>query len=109
MCYFDQKRWSCGYWRWSHFRQQCPKEYRTGETCGLKLVNEVFDEHERCKLCFDIDKKQRRLDKMYRDIARWEREGNRTATIERTREEAAVVERQMADMNSDHWHRVHGT
>jgi len=108
MCYFDQKRWSCGYWRWSHFRQHCPKEYRKGETCGLKLVHSVFDEPNKCRLCHDIEKKKRRRDKMYRDIARWEREGNRASSIERVRREVAAVERQMIDMTTDHWNRVRG-
>ncbi|KAJ6438819.1 FAD binding domain-containing protein [Purpureocillium lavendulum] len=84
MCYFDQTRWSCGYWRWGHFRQQCNKEYRMGETCGLKLVYETRVEADVCKLCHDTEKKQRRYDKMYRDVQRWQREGNRSATIERT-------------------------
>ncbi|KAB5566904.1 hypothetical protein GE09DRAFT_1056376 [Coniochaeta sp. 2T2.1] len=30
--------WAYGSWQWGTFRQQCPKESRTGETCGLKLV-----------------------------------------------------------------------
>ena len=60
MCYFDQTRWSCGYWRWGHFRQQCNKEYRMGETCGLKLVYETRVESDVCKLCHDTEKKQRR-------------------------------------------------
>ncbi|KPA42348.1 hypothetical protein FLAG1_04776 [Fusarium langsethiae] len=84
MCYFDQTRWTCGFWRWGHFRQQCNKEYRMGETCGLKLVYETKDERDACKLCHDIEKKQRRYDKMWRDVQRWQREGNRNATIERT-------------------------
>ncbi|KAK1471122.1 hypothetical protein CCUS01_06236 [Colletotrichum cuscutae] len=85
MCYFYQTRWSCGYWRW---------EYRTGETCGLKL------------LCYDTDKKYRRLTKMQGDVARWCREGNRKATIERTNLEIQEVNRQIQEMNNQHWTRV---
>ncbi|CZR49715.1 uncharacterized protein FPRO_14807 [Fusarium proliferatum ET1] len=84
MCYFEQTRRAFGYWRWGHFRQQCNKEYRMGETCGLKLVYETRTERDVCKLCHDTEKKQRRYDKMYRDVQRWQREGNRNATIERT-------------------------
>lgn len=108
MCYFDQKRWKCGYWRWASFSRQCHKEYRTGETCGLKLVMSTLDEPDRCKLCYDIDKKQRRLAKMSADINRWLREGNRSATIERTEDEYGVVERQMRDMQLQHYERVRG-
>jgi hypothetical protein len=31
-------------------------------------------------------KKQRRYEKMYRDVQRWQREGNRNATIEATKQ-----------------------
>ncbi|KAG7110195.1 hypothetical protein HYQ45_017662 [Verticillium longisporum] len=68
MCYFYQTRWTCGYWRWGQFKQQCNKEYRTGETCGLKLVYTTVQEADRCKLCHDIDKKNRRILKMTTDI-----------------------------------------
>ncbi|KEZ40046.1 hypothetical protein SAPIO_CDS9045 [Scedosporium apiospermum] len=81
----------------------------TGETCGLKLVNQVYDQADKCRLCYDIDKKARRLTKMNRDIERWIKEGNRTATIERTAAEAQHVEAQMAEMHRQHWKRVQGT
>ncbi|KAL9476179.1 hypothetical protein ACSS6W_006020 [Trichoderma asperelloides] len=106
MCYFEQTRWSCGYWRWGHFRQQCNKEYRMGETCGLKLVYETKVEHDVCKLCHDTEKKQRRYDKMYRDVQRWQMEGNRSATIERTCGEMEEVVGQIKRMRDEHGHRL---
>lgn len=84
MCYFEQSRWQCGFWKWGNFRQQCNKEYRTGETCGLKLVYETNYLPGNCKLCDQSDKKQRRYNKMAQDVERWRREGNRRATIEKT-------------------------
>ncbi|EQK98688.1 hypothetical protein OCS_05599 [Ophiocordyceps sinensis CO18] len=106
MCYFDQTRWSCGFWRWGHFREQCNKEYRMGETCGLKLVYETRVEPDVCKLCHDTEKKQRRYDKMYRDVQRWQREGNRSATIERTCGEMQDVLGQIYRMREEHDHRL---
>ncbi|KAM0075327.1 hypothetical protein ACKRZS_012605 [Fusarium odoratissimum] len=106
MCYFDQARWACGYWRWGHFRQQCNKEYRMGETCGLKLVYETRTERDVCKLCHDTEKKQRRYDKMYRDVQRWQRERNRNATIERTCAEMQEVLGQIYRMREEHDHRL---
>lgn len=106
MCYFEQTRWTCGFWRWGHFRQQCNKEYRMGETCGLKLVYETKDEREVCKLCHDTEKKQRRYDKMYRDVQRWQREGNRNATIERTCGEMQEVLGQIYRMQEEHAQRL---
>lgn len=84
MCYFEQTRWQCGYWKWGNFRQQCTKEYRTGETCGLKLVYDTTYQSGNCKLCEQIEKKERRWNKMQQDVLRWKREGNRKATIEKT-------------------------
>ncbi|KAF3070270.1 hypothetical protein V8C43DRAFT_272601 [Trichoderma afarasin] len=106
MCYFEQTRWSCGYWRWGHFRQQCNKEYRMGETCGLKLIYETKPDPDVCKLCHDTEKKRRRLAKMTLDVERWKVEGNRTATIERTEEEMAAVSAQIAVMDEDHLRRL---
>ncbi|EGU72179.1 hypothetical protein FOPG_19447 [Fusarium oxysporum f. sp. conglutinans race 2 54008] len=106
MCYFEQTRWACGYWRWGHFRQQCNKEYRMGETCGLKLVYGTKTEEDVCKLCHDTEKKQGRYDKMYRDVQRWQREGNRNATIERTCAEMQEVLGQIYRMREEHDHRL---
>ncbi|VTT78669.1 unnamed protein product [Fusarium fujikuroi] len=106
MCYFEQTRWACGYWHWGHFRQQCNKEYRMGETCGLKLVYETRTERDVCKLCHDTEKKQRRYDKMYRDVQRWQREGNRNATIERTWAEMQEALGQIYRMREEHDHRL---
>ncbi|KAK5996491.1 hypothetical protein PT974_01826 [Cladobotryum mycophilum] len=106
MCYFEQTRWECGYWRWGHFRQQCNKEYRMGETCGLKLVYETRIEAGVCKLCQDTDKKRRRLLKMQQDLARWKQEGNRSATIEKTEAEQAEVTEQVNRMLEEHQLRL---
>ncbi|ETR97455.1 hypothetical protein M419DRAFT_91501 [Trichoderma reesei RUT C-30] len=102
MCYFEQTRWSCGYWRWGHFKQQCNKEYRMGETCGLKLVYHTIPDPDVCRLCHDREKKERRLNKMIADVERWKQEGNRTATIERTEGEMAIVQEQICAMNKEH-------
>ena len=108
MCYYNQKRWECGYWRWTQFSRQCPKEYRTGETCGLKLVMDVDNQKAACRLCKDIERKQRRLSKMEKDIARWREEGNKPATVERTEGEYGAVQRQMYDLQMQHYERVRG-
>jgi len=77
-----------------------------GETCGLKLVFDTRIEDDICKLCHDTEKKQRRYDKMYRDVQRWQREGNRTATIERTCDEMQDVLDQIYRMKEDHGQRL---
>ncbi|EJT75080.1 hypothetical protein GGTG_08918 [Gaeumannomyces tritici R3-111a-1] len=102
MCYFDQTKWVCGYWKWGNFRQQCTKEYRTGETCGLKLVYETFHQASTCRLCEQLEKKQRRYNKMAADVERWSREGGRPATIEKTQQDMYEISQQMNAIYLEH-------
>ena len=102
MCYFDHQLWRCGYWRWGNFREQCPKEYRTGETCGLKLIYNTYQEPGVCKTCETVSKKQRRVSKMLQDVDRWTCEGNRRATIEKTRQEIDVLQVQIGELCREH-------
>jgi hypothetical protein len=106
MCYYDQTRWICQYWKWGNFRQQCNKEYRTGETCGLKLIYETETVGEQCKVCDAINKKQRRLRKMMDDVSRWQREGGRRATIEKTQADINDLELQINELWRGHVERV---
>ncbi|KAH6974815.1 hypothetical protein EDB80DRAFT_595303 [Ilyonectria destructans] len=94
MCFFEQTRWACGYWKWGIFREQCNKEHRIGETCGLRLIYKTKHERTTCKICQDMSKKNRRLAKTVSDIQRWRREGTCPATRERAEHE--VVELQSA-------------
>lgn len=80
-----------------------------GETCGLKLVYETKYDTDSCRLCHDIEKKVRRCDKMKRDVQRWQREGNRNATIERTCSEMREVQDQIARMKEEHQNRARST
>lgn len=107
MCYFEMTRWNCGYWRWGSFRQQCNKEYRTGETCGMKLVFDTLYDEGNCKVCTDIEKKQRRLSKLKVDIERWQREGNRTATIEKAYSDMKEIEEALQRMYRQHEEKLH--
>lgn len=102
MCYFEMTRWNCGYWRWGSFRQQCNKEYRTGETCGMKLVFDTIYDDGVCKVCLDIEKKQRRLAKLKADVERWRMEGNRTATIEKAYSDMAEIEEALQRLFKQH-------
>ncbi|KAI0907393.1 hypothetical protein F4824DRAFT_233968 [Ustulina deusta] len=109
MCFFDQTRWACGFWRWGHFREQCNKEYRTGETCGLKFVYNTTSEPEVCKLCKDIEKKQRKYNKLSSDISRWSRETNRSASIEKAQRDIVEVCQAIRNMTEQHQTRAWAT
>lgn len=106
MCYFDCKRWRCGFWKWDSFRLQCHKEYRMGETCGQKLIyhTELLD--QQCRLCDQIEKKNRRLRKMWADMERWRAEGNRRATVEKTERDYRDVAAQISQLQYDHARRL---
>ena len=46
MCYFERIDYACGDWKWGNMKEQCPREWRTRETCGAKLSSEV------CTSCY---------------------------------------------------------
>lgn len=102
MCFFEQVVWECGYWRWGSFRHQCNKEYRIGETCGMKLIDDTNYQKEPCKLCISIQKKARRIRKMENDLERWHLEGDRPATIERTQQDKAQMEHEINCLLKQH-------
>ncbi|KAA8644503.1 uncharacterized protein ATNIH1004_008707 [Aspergillus tanneri] len=55
--------------------QQCNYEYRTGETCGMRLVNMTEFEKTQCRLCEKIETKYRRRSAETERLNRWKREG----------------------------------
>ncbi|KAK2784269.1 hypothetical protein FQN52_009074 [Onygenales sp. PD_12] len=75
MCFYNQKKFSCGDWAWGTFAARCNHEYRMGETCGMKLVHNTENIQTQCKLCEKIETKCRRRNTELERIARWRREG----------------------------------
>ncbi|KAF2452835.1 hypothetical protein BDY21DRAFT_294054 [Lineolata rhizophorae] len=108
MCFFDQHRFSCGDWKWGHFRQHCNREYRIGETCGMKLVMTTFDVKQRCKLCEKIETKMRRRAAEMERINRWQHESNRSASIERSMEIVRQLDQEIYDLSCERSRRLHG-
>ncbi|PMD65716.1 uncharacterized protein K444DRAFT_519446 [Hyaloscypha bicolor E] len=87
MCFYDANEMACQCWKWGHFRQHCAKEYRTGETCGMKLVMNRYKLAEKCKICTKIDTKERSIRKEEDRIRRWRKEHGRTASIAKAEED----------------------
>ena len=84
MCYYDMHRFSCGDFKWGHFRAHCNQEYRIGETCGMKLINQTLLVPQKCKICDKIDTKLRRREKLVENVTRWNREAHKfRASIEK--------------------------
>ncbi|KAB8219394.1 hypothetical protein BDV33DRAFT_109288 [Aspergillus novoparasiticus] len=76
MCFYNQKRYACGDWSWTNFAHRCNYEYRTGETCGMRLVNMTEFETTQCRLCEKIETKHRRRSAEMERLNRWKREGS---------------------------------
>ena len=102
MCFYEQYRFSCGDFKWSHFRQHCNQEYRTGETCGMKLVFQTHPVHQKCRICDKIETKQRRRATEKERISRWKKEGGRfRASIEKSEDIIDQLERELRDLTSE--------
>ncbi|CAI6089208.1 unnamed protein product [Clonostachys chloroleuca] len=102
MCYYHQILWECGYWRWGRFGEQCNREYRIGQTCGLMLVYETEEQPTICAVCCHIRRKLRRYDKMWQDVRRWQHEGGKPATVERTCKEMRVILEEIQGLKNNH-------
>lgn len=101
MCFYDQNRMACDCYKWGHFRQHCSKEYRTGETCGMKLVMQTYQLPDKCKTCLKIDTKKRSIRKEEERIKRWRKEGNRKASIEKAFDTIDELSRELWSLEDD--------
>lgn len=107
MCFFDQHRFQCGDWKWGHFRQHCNREYRTGETCGMKLIMQTVPVATKCKLCEKIDTKQRRRTAEVDRILRWKKEGGKfAASIDRSADMVRSLEKEINDLGFERQRRM---
>jgi hypothetical protein len=108
MCFFDQTVYACGDFKWGSFRQHCAKEYRTGETCGMKLVmNNVYVERK-CTICDKLEVKYRKRAKLEDDIKRWKRErGGRRLnhTIDKAEDDIAALDQAIASLQGERYER----
>ncbi|KAK1656862.1 hypothetical protein BDP55DRAFT_568450 [Colletotrichum godetiae] len=102
MCFFEQSLWACGLFKWGNMRNQCLKEKRIGKTCGLRLIYATTYHKGPCKICQDLSRKSRRVQKMNSDIARWRLDGNRPATIEATGEELRLLQNSVRNLQTRH-------
>lgn len=73
MCFYDQFSFSCGGYKWGHFRHHCNREHRTGETCGIKLILHTLRVDSRCKRCEKLDTTFRRRQAEAMRISSWQR------------------------------------
>ena len=107
MCFYDQNRMACGDYKWGHFRQHCSKEYRTGETCGMRLVMQTIEIGDKCRICQKIDTKKRSIRKEEEKIKRWNRESGRRASIEKAEEDIYRLQQEIYNLECERQSRQH--
>ncbi|KIM94149.1 hypothetical protein OIDMADRAFT_89417, partial [Oidiodendron maius Zn] len=102
MCFYNQIRLACGDYKWGHLRQQCSKEYRPGETCGMRLVMEAIEiSDNKCKTCQKIDTKKQSIRKKKERIKRWNRESGWRALIEKAEEDIYRLELEILNLEGE--------
>jgi hypothetical protein len=99
MCFYEQYRFSCGDWKWGNFREHCNREYRMGETCGMKLVYQTAEQPSKCRHCEKVDSKLRKISQERERIARWTREGRNPASIEKSRDSIRQLDYEIEKIN----------
>ncbi|KIW45770.1 uncharacterized protein PV06_04126 [Exophiala oligosperma] len=103
MCYYARIDFACVDWKWGNMKQRCPRQHRIGETCGARLADpdNIDRDGEQCRVCKEIEVKQRRKQKELDNIARWRREGNNfTASIEKAEREALQLQETIDELQN---------
>lgn len=102
MCFYNQKRYACGDWSWTNFAHRCNYEYRTGETCGMRLVNMTEFESAQCRLCEKIETKYRRRSAEMERLNRWKREGSTlVASMDRSQKLISELEKEIRQLQRE--------
>jgi hypothetical protein len=95
MCFFEMTRFECSDWKWGNFKVQCNREYRVGETCGMKLVYWTYECKQKCSRCKKVDAKLRRRQNIAKRIVRWRDEGRCPASIKKGLEGITIIDREL--------------
>ncbi|KAF2485572.1 hypothetical protein BDY17DRAFT_107292 [Neohortaea acidophila] len=101
MCHYDCIVFECGDWKWGPFRKHCHKEYRMGETCGMKLLENNIMQPGKCTICQAIERKERRYEKAVSDYKRFSTQSNRTASAAKAKAEAEEIWAEMEKLKAD--------
>ncbi|KAL2827832.1 hypothetical protein BDW59DRAFT_171255 [Aspergillus cavernicola] len=102
MCFYNQKKFACGDWSWTSFAHRCNYEYRTGETCGMRLVNVTEFEATQCRLCEKIETKFRRRSTEMDRLTRWKREGGTlVASMDKSQKIIVDLEKEIRQLQKE--------
>lgn len=98
MCFYEQQIFNCGDHKWGRFRAHCNKEYRTGETCGMKLIFESSRVNTRCQMCKKYDVILRKISQAKERVQRWESEDINPVSTDKERACIAQWQRELRDI-----------
>ena len=98
MCFYDQQIFSCGDHKWGRFRAHCNKEYRTGETCGMKLIFEASGVMNICPMCKKYEVIVRKITQAGERVARWKSEGINPVSTDKERANMIQWQKELRDL-----------
>ncbi|KAL7276745.1 hypothetical protein RUND412_000242 [Rhizina undulata] len=98
MCFYDQQIFVCGDHKWGRFRAHCNKEYRTGETCGMKLIYEASRVSGKCQMCKKYDVTWRKILQAKERVARWEAEGINPVSTDKEKANIFAWQRELKEI-----------
>ena len=100
MCFFDQKVFKCGDWKWGVWREGCWKSPQKGDSCGIMLIMSSQFVEDLCGSCLKIETKRRHIRKLEEKIQRWSKEPNRTASIDMAKQDIHNFAIEIADLDT---------
>jgi hypothetical protein len=102
MCFYTRTDFACGDWKWGNMKEQCPREHRTGETCGARLshTDSNISSPQICRLCTEIATKRRRLAKAQADLNRYTKERKLPALAAAKEQEVQDIEKAITRLNA---------
>jgi hypothetical protein len=101
MCFYSRTDFVCGDWKWGNMKEQCPREHRTGETCGAKLshIDSNITSPQLCRICTEITTKRRRLAKAQADLTRYTIERKLPALAAAKEQEVQDIQQALVKLN----------
>lgn len=98
MCFYEQQIFACNDHKWGRFRAHCNKEYRTGETCGMKLIYDSIPVPGKCAMCKKYEVIWRKIMQAKERVNRWEMEGINPASTEKERMNIHMWQKELRDI-----------
>jgi len=105
MCFYEKFNFECGDFKWGNFKQHCNKEYRMGETCGMKLPYEPIQVQQKCRLCERYHTKLRKRQQEVDRIERWTAERKNPASIEKSKDAIKALDVEINEIYNEIYSR----